>query len=148
MQAQDLHLTLAFLGDCSESAASMAFADAAAEPPAACRLAVVGCKRLGGGSRSAWTLLLQDDAGLSGWVDRHRDWLLDRAGRPPEARRFLPHITLARAGALSVAASASLQVWLDRVQGIALEFDRLGLYCSARSGTHRYARHREAMLAA
>jgi 2'-5' RNA ligase len=146
--AEDLHLTLVFLGDCSPAAAEAAFAGVRADPPPACRLAVTGARRLGAGRAAAWTLLLAQDPALRHWVEEHRDALLDGAGRPRETRDFLPHLTLARGEAPTADAAGAVQTWLAQAQGFELEFHRLGLYCAARLGARRYAMHRESILAA
>jgi 2'-5' RNA ligase len=95
---EDLHVTLAFLGPCGEERALQAWQAAAAlrHPP----IGITAGSWRGFGPRrspSAFGLTLAE--GHPQLVELIRGWrhpILRAAGRPPDGREPLPHITLAR----------------------------------------------------
>lgn len=96
VRPENLHLTLRFLGDVDEDAA--ADLDAALSRITAPRLQValsgVGHFASRGQVRALWAGVERNDA--LEHLHAKVETIVQRAGRPPEGRRFHPHVTLAR----------------------------------------------------
>ncbi len=115
---QDLHVTVAFLGPCGEERARQAWQAAAAlgHPP----IGIGAGAWRGFGRRrapSAFGLTLAEGhAQLAELIRRWRDPILRAAGRAPEERDPLPHITMARPPRRSGAAERAriLRLLLDQ----------------------------------
>lgn len=96
-QRSDLHVTLAFLGACSEAAALQAWKQATQHPPAALYMTTSALQPMGKKSRpSAFSLLFDDDEPLVVWMQTHRAAVLAAAAARPDNRTPLPHLTIAR----------------------------------------------------
>ncbi len=89
----DLHVTLAFLGDCGELAARAAWAEARSAPPPPVRATLGALERFG---RNAFAREVSARPLLT-WMGLHRDRILIAGGGAPERRRPKPHVTLFRA---------------------------------------------------
>jgi 2'-5' RNA ligase len=97
----NLHLTLAFLGECSHAQASAAKGamDALTFAPFDVTVTRVGFFSRGGGQ--IWWAGLEETEALMG-LQRRLVGLLAKAGLPLEARRYTPHITLAREASIAL----------------------------------------------
>ena len=96
MQHADWHLTLAFIGDCDAARCDCLLTAAATvqAPGFALRLDRAGYFA---GARVAWAGCSQPPAALH-TLRTSLDAALHTCGRQPEARPFVPHVTLARYG--------------------------------------------------
>ncbi len=94
--AENLHLTLRFVGEVDEAVAN-SIHDALAELQApAFTMTVAGCGTFEGGRRAITLWLgVEREPALLRLRDKVESALV-RIGLPPEGRRFQPHITLAR----------------------------------------------------
>ncbi|RYY24415.1 MAG: RNA 2',3'-cyclic phosphodiesterase [Sphingomonadales bacterium] len=103
-----LHLTLRFIGDTDRHAAEDAALALAAihYPQIEIALSGAGQFESRGRPNAVWAGVTPHDA-LAG-LHKKIDQALIRAGQPPEARAYLPHITLARMNAQSGAADKFL----------------------------------------
>jgi len=93
-----LHLTMRFIGEVDRHAASDIVAALAEirHPPIAARTGAIGSFAARGRPRAVW-VGVEPATALT--VLHHKiDQALVRAGVPPDARAFVPHITLARLG--------------------------------------------------
>lgn len=127
---ENLHLTLRFIGECSD-----AEADDYAEALDGVRAApfdvvVEGVGRFGDGRRTRllWAGIRREET--LAHFQRKVESALVRAGLPPEARKFAPHITLAR---LRDASPGPVQGFLAGnalLQAGTVDVDRFGLYSS------------------
>ena len=96
-QSADLHVTLAFLGACSEAAALQAWKQATQQPPAAICMTTSTLQPMGKKSRpSAFSFLFRDDEPLVDWMETYRADVLAAAAARPDNRTPLPHLTIAR----------------------------------------------------
>jgi 2'-5' RNA ligase len=104
-----LHLTLRFIGEIDRPAAEDAALALAAvhHPPIEIALYGTGQFESRGRPNAVWAGITPRDA-LAG-LHKKVDQALVRAGRPPEGRAYLPHITLARMNAQSGAADKFLE---------------------------------------
>ncbi len=115
LQAQDLHLTLAFLGSCDPDEAAAAWQALAALSSGPLR-ARAGAWRAFGPRKapSAYGLTLargHEEAGRL--IKRWGATALRAAGRTPERRAPLPHVTVARSGRRQAAAlRAPMERWM------------------------------------
>ena len=133
----DVHLTLAFLGGCSEQAAREAWAlleTRLTRERRAFTVSLAGVVGMGG-SRRGYTalsaLLERGREEAAGWLTSLEEPLLQAVGRPASQRLPKPHITLARplrrATSAQRAAALGWAQSLD-LRGVRLRLDRLALY--------------------
>lgn len=103
-----LHLTLRFIGDADRHAAEDAALALASIRYPTIEIALSGTGQFDSRGRpnAVWAGVTPHDA-LAG-LHKKIDQSLVRAGQPPEARAYLPHITLARMNAQSGAADKFL----------------------------------------
>lgn len=91
-----LHLTIKFIGDVDSTMFAAIRQGLSGEglAPFACRLRGVGCFPPRGRPRVLWVGMMAEEGlfGLQGTVENR----LRTLGVPPEERKFVPHITLAR----------------------------------------------------
>ncbi len=96
---QQLHLTLKFLGEISDSqlpsVCQAATTACAAIAPFPIRIAGLGCFPGPRNPRVLWCGIDDPEQGCQRWVT-HVDPLLEQLGFKPETRAFTPHITLGR----------------------------------------------------
>ena len=93
----DLHITLAFLGNCSPINAQQTWEHATKIPPHATTIISNQLKPMGNPKRpSALSLTFQQDEIISQWISTYRGALLQQAGARPDNRPPLPHLTIAR----------------------------------------------------
>lgn len=129
----DLHLTVAFLGGCSESDARAAWSHAAEWPLPVTRIALGDVVPMGPASRysALSALLLENRQAVQSAISEVRGDMWQAAAARPDRRPAKAHLTLARLnrgatpaqrdGALSWAASID-------IRGLELYLDRLSLY--------------------
>lgn len=97
LSSADLHLTLAFLGGCSESAASAAWSVAERLPLAPAAVSLGRVELLGGRTPSAVSALLTEGRqAVEEAIRSHREALLRAAGAPLDDRPPKAHVTIAR----------------------------------------------------
>jgi len=127
---ENLHLTLRFIGDCSDAQADdyAEALDSLNLPPF--EIVIEGVGRFGDGPRTRllWAGVRRDEALVH--LRRKVESALVRAGAPPDARKFAPHITLAR---LRDASPGPLQAFLADNAVLRMEpvdVDHFGLYSS------------------
>ncbi|RYY47700.1 MAG: RNA 2',3'-cyclic phosphodiesterase [Sphingomonadales bacterium] len=103
-----LHLTLRFIGEVDRHAAEDAALALAAirYPQISIALSGVGQFESRGRPNAVWAGVTPHDALIG--LHKKVDQALIRAGQPPEARAYLPHVTLARMNAASGAADKFL----------------------------------------
>ncbi len=93
---ENLHLSLRFIGEVDEGAAEDI--DAALgqifAPPVAVTLAGVGCFEKRGRAHTLWAGAVA--SGPLSHLQARVEAQVQRAGLPPEGRKFIPHVTLAR----------------------------------------------------
>lgn len=131
LAAEDLHVTVAFLGRCGEERARAAFALA---PRFVLEDRVIGLGPVVAMGKSAIaTLVVEGAPGIRRGTLACRDAMTDAAGAPPERRPPRPHLTLARlerqAGAAERQAAMRWAAGLD-ISGARPDIDRLALYAS------------------
>lgn len=129
----DLHLTLAFLGGCSEAEALAAWSLAVELPRPSFAVTLGGLAAMGSPKRpSAISAELHHgrDA-VARYLGDHRDPLFAAASARPDTRPALPHITVGRPPRdCSDAERASIVAWARATPpiGAALRLDSLALY--------------------
>lgn len=108
--AEDLHITLRFIGDIQEDRGDDAYAALGAVQFEPISVTLSGAGHFGTAAKahSIWIGVERTPelAALHERIDR----ALVRAGFPPEGRKFLPHVTLARLGR---ARSHHVRGWLE-----------------------------------
>ena len=101
--AENMHLTLAFIGEYPEPEDVLLAMDGVPFPPVALKLRGLGA------FGDLWWLGLERCEALEGYVRRLRHALAE-AGIPFDRKRFSPHITLVRRAELPVRASVEIAV--------------------------------------
>lgn len=149
--ADDLHVTVAFLGAVGRNAADRAWSvtDWSRLPPLT---AVTGPRASFGHPRrpSAYGLEIESDR-LVRFIRDWRDVLLEAAGRPPETRDVRPHVTLGRPPRRRADAIRDrARRWVDVQQaGTPLRLDRIALYTWSDDRRERqFVRMRESVFGA
>ena len=94
----DLHLTVAFLGQVSKKNALEAWVSAREHPPPQTPITFAGLKPFGPVRRRSVLSLVLDEGreSLTQYIGRHRDCWVTSAGGRLDKRAPLPHITVAR----------------------------------------------------
>ena len=134
----DLHVTLTFLGDCSDDAAQAAWTAACAQPPPVLHTMLADPMSFGGGR--AWGFALGHQTPAK-WITIHRRRILAAAGAPADDRRPRPHLTVGWQRA-SLPAS-EMRKALDPAIGTPNVLDRIALYCRADASPHPQPRYRQ-----
>lgn len=120
VDADTLHITLRFIGEVDRHQAGDVIAALADVPfrPVALALAGVGHFEHRGRAKSVWARVVPSPAPSPALEDLQHSVELAcrRAGMPPETRRFVPHVTLARLGG----GSGDPGPWLTRHGTLAL----------------------------
>ena len=132
----DLHLTVAFLGACSPSAARRGWDALEGSAHEAIEARLGGVRGMGNRRRpSAYSLTLAEGHGetaaLSRILGQWRALIMPAAGAPEDPRPPLPHITVARPPRKADGAQrAAAQVWLDgqTIPPVTVKLDRVALY--------------------
>ncbi len=144
--AEDLHVTVAFLGPVAERAACAAWSlqDWSRLPVLS---AATGPRAAFGNPRrpSAYGLEIDGEA-LERFVADWRDPLLEAAGRPPDPRSVRPHLTLGRPPRrLAATMRGRAREWLQGEQPpVPIRLDRIALYTwSDQRPRRQFARVRE-----
>lgn len=133
----ELHITLAFLGDCTADQIDAAWTRLLATPPPSLT-ARLGDAAAFGSTRhpNLWGCDLENIEPLRQWMAQHRDALYRASGSTPDTRPPRPHLTLLRLPRrVATQADARLQSRLlhtvQNTRGAALTLDRVALYCRA-----------------
>ena len=149
--AEDLHITVAFLGPIGERRARGAFeiTDWTQWPTLS---AMTGPRAAFGNPRrpSAYGLDVEGEA-VRRFLAAWRDPLLHAAGRPAETRAVRPHVTLGRPPRrLAATMRDRARPWLDESQpSMPLRLDRIALFTGSDERPHRlFTRLRECPLTA
>jgi 2'-5' RNA ligase len=129
LHPDDLHLTVAFLGSCTEVAARAAW-DALTWPTGPLDVVLGPCRAFGGRYPSALAVTI-DDPRLVDAIDAARGPCLDAAGLPPDDRPVRPHATFARIVRRATKAEArAARAWAEGLPtaGTPVRLDTLALF--------------------
>jgi 2'-5' RNA ligase len=139
-----MHLTLSFLGEVPGHVAEDVHHALAAirHPPLALTLAGLGL--FGGAQPRSAHAVVAPDPGLAR-LQRKVDQAVRRAGAVPEARRFLPHITLGRFSPLTGDAALRLERAVAGGAGLGPEPFSVAEFALYRSTLGREGAHYEAL---
>ena len=131
---EDLHVTLRFVGDVDGDVADDLYAALAERRPREpIALAIDGLASFGGDKPHALIATLPADPALvdlQGEVER----LARRAGLPPETRKFVPHVTLARMRRADARAVAAWIAAREPLPPLHFSADRITVF-SAKPGS-------------
>ena len=114
IDAEDYHLTLRFIGDIDEAVAYEVYDILGTVRRPAFKMALSGLDAFGG-SRPRAIIAIAKPAPALLELQAEHERLLRRLGIPPETRKFVPHVTLARLRKTSppdVAFYLSMRGWL------------------------------------
>jgi 2'-5' RNA ligase len=141
LHADDLHLTVAFLGPIDEERAHRAFAVVEGEELLGGEARLGGLRALGNPRRPTALSIEIEGSVAHDLVAQLRDPLTVAAGRPLETRAILPHVTIARpARDASTATRCALAGWAETMPplGVDVVLDRIALFTAAARGERRY----------
>lgn len=127
IHSRDLHITLAFLGDCDAEKCNAVWELLEADPPPPWK-ARLELPRHFGSRTDAYGYPLTGDEVFLQWLRRRRP-LLNAAGTNRDSRPMQLHLTMAwRTGSKSVGSAA----WLERLQlltGDTIQLRGVAIYC-------------------
>lgn len=137
---QDLHVTIAYLGDCDETQAEAAWKVLGESAPPACTVRL-GKPAAFGRRGSAYGFRLMDADALEAWLKGHQADLLNAAIALPDPRPIMPHLTVAwsrgRRSQDPAVWRFALEPFVDQI----IRFRTAALYCrAAPGGSRRYRR--------
>jgi 2'-5' RNA ligase len=133
VEPENYHITLRFIGDIDEGTARVIVAvlgEAAARGPV--RVSLDALDSFGGRNPRLIMARAAATADLSE-LQAENEQLLRRAGLPPESKKFVPHVTLARLRNTSSAAVAAYIAMHGRFPKLSFTVDRVVLYSSRAS---------------
>ncbi|MEM8732466.1 MAG: RNA 2',3'-cyclic phosphodiesterase [Pseudomonadota bacterium] len=131
--AENLHLTLAFLGDVSEAVLEEIHESLDHVPKPGIRLRILGLDLFGSATAPRLVCAVVDDSQILRDLQSRVARLARSAGLDLERRRFRPHVTLARFGRTARADPMALSAFLADHGGFHLpetRFHAMGLYAS------------------
>lgn len=137
---QDLHITIAYLGDCDETRAEAVWTVLRESAPSACTVRLGKPAAFGRRSNTYGYRLMDADA-LGTWLKGHRANLLSAANAPPDLRPIMLHLTVAWSRGRRL---RDLAVWrsaLESPVGQTIQLRTAVLYCrNTPGGRCRYRR--------
>jgi 2'-5' RNA ligase len=132
IDVENYHITLRFIGDIDERTASDVYSALERVRRPSLRVTLDGLSTFGGGKPRAIVAKAKAEAPLIELQAEH-ERLMRRIGIPPEPRKFMPHVTLARLRAASAMAVADYLGARGYFPNRTFEADRFVLFSSRAS---------------